>query len=1185
MNEGPLNEKDSGPSQQPENAPASGWISLKKCHSFIKHPACAVSALIVYIAVMLGAFLYVAPLFINIEKFRPFFQNLISEKLKAETRFDRLDMTITGWGPAVELSNVVMEVDGKPVVSIKNLKARMSVISALSGHITFDEFTAEEPVARIWRKNDGTFNIPLLNVKPDEKVEISDIIKTAMSTFKSASITGGNIRWKDSLAATLPVRANVYSINASFSRGGVAKPGWINFSALMRNRGASPARLLLAGRVSNDPLKGLIEDLEGNDGPGFIGAVSLSNLDMERFWPYLRPFAPFDNFTGALSWSGSLATDFERGLVSKGRIGLSSIEAGFKGVPDFVARPQRATLAYDVAGWNNNLHIKKARADLDGLMAELTGKIEGLSLEDPSIIFSLNTGAINLENVKKYVPGTALTPQQVSFLKQSVKKGKLYLNDFTYSGSVEQLRSSAEQYSLKLFSGRLRVEGLSAQIPEMALPFDDMNGIFELEGDKLRLVNLAGRYGNSSVEEISGELTGLEGWPSFNVAVKADVNLPEAGKLLSSRMSSPEFKRSLEKVTFTGGAVRVDLNISGSTRDLVKTVAARGKITLDKVGLSHESLGLPIHGLSGEIAGDLKEIKLTGVKWLAGASSFALNGSLKDTLKKKPGFDMKLGGAISLEDMGSIKFLAYNRMLYQTGLGLLDMGVKGRFGDFKMDYKLDLTGAEYRLLDVIHKFKGTKNVYTFTGAIRNGEKVTIDRLNVDIGGSRIVVSGGIGEFLRGQGIDLTIETDGARLDDLDRFFLFFDDIQGAGGIKGKFSMQSAEGKPIKLAGYGVFEGAAFKLPVLDGVINQSHGEFELINNRIFLKNAGGRFNDAVFDVTGQGLFGDRPEFTLNIEADNLNLSDFFGKPLPDDAPEPPARQAALTEPTPTPDWIWNLYIKSKKGGIGILNYTGLNVRIKYDRDTFHVNPLTFDAHGGRWRWSGDIYLPKEPGITFDSRIDVEDLSFDRFLAESLGAGKDITGKLNLRGDISGKGSLWREMKRSLSGRLEARAGGGVIHRFNALAKIFSLLNVLQYFKLKFPDLAVDGMPYNSMSADFDVKGGVARTENLMVDSEAMRISAIGGYDIGANTVDAQIGIMPFVTVDRVLSSIPVAGYILTGENKGFLVTYFEAKGPLGDPEVNAIPIESLAGGIAGIFKRLFELPMDFLKALNGKKAE
>ena len=164
------------------------------------------------------------------------------------------------------------------------------------------------------------------------------------------------------------------------------------------------------------------------------------------------------------------------------------------------------------------------------------------------------------------------------------------------------------------------------------------------------------------------------------------------------------------------------------------------------------------------------------------------------------------------------------------------------------------------------------------------------------------------------------------------------------------------------------------------------------------------------------------------------------------------------------------------------------------------------------------------------------------------------------------------MKESLNGSLRFEIENGVIERFNILSKIFSILNVSQWFKGRLPDLKTKGLPYHQIMANIQVKDGIASTEDFLVDSDAMRITVIGKVDLGKNQIDARIGVHPLVTVDTVLSNVPIAGYILTGKDKAFLSYVYEVKGDLDDPKIEAIPIKSMGEGSWGIIKRFLKHP-------------
>jgi len=116
------------------------------------------------------------------------------------------------------------------------------------------------------------------------------------------------------------------------------------------------------------------------------------------------------------------------------------------------------------------------------------------------------------------------------------------------------------------------------------------------------------------------------------------------------------------------------------------------------------------------------------------------------------------------------------------------------------------------------------------------------------------------------------------------------------------------------------------------------------------------------------------------------------------------------------------------------------------------------------------------------------------------------------------------------------------------------------------------MPYNQINASFSFRDGVVSTNDLFIDSNAMNISMVGNFDLVRERMDVTIGVKPLQTVDKVISRIPVVGWVLTGKNKSLISAYFTARGSLDNPTVTPVTVTSLAKGVFNIFKRLFSLP-------------
>jgi hypothetical protein len=203
---------------------------------------------------------------------------------------------------------------------------------------------------------------------------------------------------------------------------------------------------------------------------------------------------------------------------------------------------------------------------------------------------------------------------------------------------------------------------------------------------------------------------------------------------------------------------------------------------------------------------------------------------------------------------------------------------------------------------------------------------------------------------------------------------------------------------------------------------------------------------------------------------------------------------------------------------------------------------------------------------------MQHISAERFLRACGVKKQEMTGTLSLQTDLTARGETARDLRRTSTGSLKFKIEHGSVRRFATLSKIFSILNVSQLFKLHLPDMVSGGMPYNRIAGDFSIREGIATTQNIFLDSNAINLSAVGKIDMIRDELDLNIGVQPLQSVDKVVSRIPIVGWIIAGKEHSFITTYFEAHGKIEDPQVTAVPVKSLAKGVFNIFKRVFELP-------------
>ncbi len=162
---------------------------------------------------------------------------------------------------------------------------------------------------------------------------------------------------------------------------------------------------------------------------------------------------------------------------------------------------------------------------------------------------------------------------------------------------------------------------------------------------------------------------------------------------------------------------------------------------------------------------------------------------------------------------------------------------------------------------------------------------------------------------------------------------------------------------------------------------------------------------------------------------------------------------------------------------------------------------------------------------------------------------------------------------TMDGNAKVMVTNGAFKKFNVLSKVISMMNISNYLQLKFPKLDTEGIPFESIIGDFEIKDGKATTENLFVNSGVIRISVVGSVDLTNGDMDMILGFQILKTIDLIVNKIPVVGYVLTGDDASLFTTYFKVGGTTDDPVVTTMTLQALGEGTINIFERIYNFPL------------
>jgi hypothetical protein len=410
-----------------------------------------------------------------------------------------------------------------------------------------------------------------------------------------------------------------------------------------------------------------------------------------------------------------------------------------------------------------------------------------------------------------------------------------------------------------------------------------------------------------------------------------------------------------------------------------------------------------------------------------------------------------------------------------------------------------------------------------------------------------------------------------------------EELTGNAGVHLKFLGRMEEGLALVKEGEVQLKGISLKHQKIPVHLSHIEGSLLLSSEKIRFDRLKGTIGTSPLTLSGALSWktletrGENPFakpirfFSFEISSPQLNLDPIFPKQEKPTSSLPARLRDLLSQ------WSFDGKVEVDEIIFRGLHYRELKTELKTVDGKLFLSPFQLKGFEGDL-WGEEWIEPTEKGIRFEIKPRLSNLSAKLLLQMLLHKGEEekvsLTGRANFdKVELRGEGEDFQKIKESLSGRLRLEMENGVIEKGNILAKIFSILNVSQLFWGRLPDLKTKGLPYRSIMATLVVQEGVAYTEDLIVESDAMRITLVGSIDVGKNLIDAKIGIHPLITVDMVLSHFPIAGYILTGKDKAFLSYVYEVKGDLDDPEIKSVPIKGLGEKFLGIVQRLLETPI------------
>jgi hypothetical protein len=667
----------------------------------------------------------------------------------------------------------------------------------------------------------------------------------------------------------------------------------------------------------------------------------------------------------------------------------------------------------------------------------------------------------------------------------------------------------------------------------------EISGKFSYDGPTATIVvgDVSGKAGRSSFSQLSGQLT-LEKEP--HLGVTSAVSTIVLDEIYPWLLSFESLKDPLERFGSVKGIVTLDaLHANGpAAHPAIWQFQAKGHVENVKVAMG----GFPgtVEVKRGNFEAGPEQLSLSSVETHLQDSSLTISGVLNHYLKELDRVDVSLTGEIGKESTARLSdFIGLPQQL-------------------KIHLPFSLSRA--------HVLWERNGKTTFLGnlSVRHGPEVSVDASYAaeELAIKQLVIrdaksDASLSLHRKGREFDLTFNgvLTGATLDELFERNEFL-----TGWIKGNMSTRIALDQPFNSVAQGTLQGTGLNYPwgdegpiQIDTFSLNAQGKLFRVESNLLLLGHTLRTKGKVDFLPGGFVF-DMDVFTNGFELDQV-ITKVAGKE---------GDEAFWTLPLKGILRVESEYVK-----YGRFTWRPVHANITFEPERISIgiakaNLCAIDTPG--------LLVISPKGLELSSKPKATNQDLRETFACLLDV-KDVSGRFSFNGEASGKGKA-EALVGSLKGTMEFEAKNGRIDRYGLLAKIFQVLSPTGI--LRIPDLTKEGFPYYTIKATGNLQDGKITIKEALVDSAATDLVFNGEIDLIGRKVDVVVLVVPFRTIDRIISFIPLVSYVMAGRLVAIPV---RIAGNIENPEVTPLPPSAVGAGLLDTAKRILHLPFKIIQPL------
>ncbi len=858
-----------------------------------------------------------------------------------------------------------------------------------------------------------------------------------------------------------------------------------------------------------------------------------------------------------MSLAGDVTTESTRRLQFEGEIDAADLK--IRDVADFLGPRPVSKHLQGALNLKSIVRVMPGVAGYDMVLSDMTAHLNNITLKgkadlaglltpQPTFSVTFSSSLVALPQLLKTIPPDWIHPQLPALLVDRQIDGKVQVVNATLTGAA----TTGPQLST---IGEFHVSEGQGLIGSDRVAAKDLAAVVVVETGRVRITKVTGMYGAMQITGGKAEVSFIDAGPWLELEITGETAATPLIEFLARTVKAERVTQLLAGIRDAEGTAQSTFRLVGSLNQSGGITFAGGQITARQVSLTHVHLPERLTGMQGKFVLADGSTQFDQVTGHLGGTAVQVQGTITGGRTSQfQDFVIRTRGDAA-QMVRLFRSTGREQGMFE-GTVSTEVALSGSIARPQVRGSAVLDEAKV-VVGAMEKPVGAHATVEFEGVMPQLTSVKLQRVELVLPALNIPAKGTL-QFGNGFMIDMAVATSTLAVSGLPEWMskggLEAGNIEISLDVKGK----EPDWKTWRMTGWMGLTNGLMQAKGIDGHIQNLYARVKFLRNEVELKRLSFSVqgSDVAVEATVRN-WATKPMITGKIESNQLDLSLIIPK----------------GERTPIREFLETLATTSQvtmsaaiaHGRYKHLKFNSLAARINIQDGMLDIDRFSGESTHGHVAGRLVVRLPPKAPADLDLSFRATGVEFEDLLRLTKAHVHGVSGEVRVSGVLRGHGRNPHGVYPSLNGRVELLLQNGLIMKSNerAVWKVISLLNLPAVLQGKV-DLEKEGLPYNRISATVAIQDGMFQTENLIIDSPILKITAAGNYDLPTDQLDLAVAVSPFGSYSQFLKTIPLFGRIVAGDRKGIATAMFTMKGALEDPEVTYLPVKSFASGLSGL---------------------